>query len=93
LPDKAEIKDTDKVFYLPSGGYINLQLKTWAALAGLKKHLTWHGIHTPLLFCVWERALKRCKNLGRSEIKTTQAHYAAIENKLQRAAVNLFDNH
>ncbi|GHV56564.1 tyrosine recombinase [Bacteroidia bacterium] len=94
LPDKADAKDTDKVFYLPSGGYTNLQLKTWAALAGLKKHLTFHvARHTyaTILLSLGAGIETISKNLGHSEIKTTQAHYAAIENKLQRAAVNLFD--
>jgi integrase len=91
-PDTA--KDTDKVFYLPSGGYTNLQLKVWAALAGLKKHLTFHvARHTyaTILLSLGAGIETISKNLGHSEIKTTQAHYAAIENKLQRAAVNLFD--
>ena len=94
LPDKSDAKDTDKVFYLPSGGYTNLQLKTWAALAGLKKHLTFHvARHTyaTTLLSLGAGIETISKNLGHSEIKTTQAHYAAIENKLQRAAVNLFD--
>jgi integrase len=93
LPDRAEAKDGDKVFFLPSGGYTNLQLKTWAALAGLKKHLTFHiARHTyaTILLSLGAPIEAISKNLGHSEIKTTQAHYAAIENKLQRAAVNLF---
>jgi integrase len=94
LPDRAGAIDTDKVFYLPSGGYTNLQLKAWAALAGLKKHLTFHvARHTyaTILLSLGAPIETISKNLGHSEIKTTQAHYAAIENKLQRAAVNLFD--
>ena len=94
LPDREQAKGTDKVFYLPSGGYTNLQLKTWAALAGLKKHLTFHvARHTyaTILLSLGAGIETISKNLGHSEIKTTQAHYAAIENKLQRAAVSLFD--
>ena len=94
FPDKIDAKDTDKVFYLPSTTYTNLQLKTWAALAGLKKHLTFHiARHTyaTTLLSLGAGIETISKNLGHSEIKTTQAHYAAIENKLQRAAVNLFD--
>ena len=94
MPNKAEAKDTDKVFYLPSTTYTNLQLKTWAMLAGVKKHLTFHTArHTyaTMLLSLGAGIETISKNLGHSEIKTTQAHYAAIENKLQRAAVNLFD--
>lgn len=94
LPKEAWGKNTGRVFYLPSGGYTNLQLKTWAALAGLQKHLSFHvARHTyaTLLLSLGAPIETISKNLGHSEIKTTQAHYAAIENKLQRAAVNLFD--
>jgi integrase len=94
LPNQAGAADTDKVFYLPSGGFVNVHLKAWAALAGVKKHITFHiARHTyaTLLLSLGAGIETISKNLGHSEIKTTQAHYSAIENKLQRAAVNLFD--
>jgi len=94
LPDRAGASDTNKVFYLPSGGYVNFQLKAWAALAGVKKHITFHiARHTyaTILLSLGAGIETISKNLGHSEIKTTQAHYSAIENKLQRQAVNLFD--
>ena len=94
LPDRAGAADTDRVFYLPSGGFVNVHLKAWAALAGVKKHITFHiARHTyaTLLLSLGAGIETISKNLGHSEIKTTQAHYSAIENKLQRAAVNLFD--
>jgi len=94
LPDRAGAADTDKVFYLPSGGFVNVHLKAWAALAGVKKHITFHiARHTyaTLLLSLGAGIETISKNLGHSEIKTTQAHYSAIENKLQRQAVNLFD--
>ena len=94
LPDRAGASDADKVFYLPSGGYVNFQLKAWAALAGVKKYITFHiARHTyaTILLSLGAGIETISKNLGHSEIKTTQAHYSAIENKLQRAAVNLFD--
>ena len=94
LPERADAKDTDNVFYLPSGGYVNLQLKQWAYVAQIKKHLTFHiARHTyaTILLSLGAGIETVSKNLGHSEIKTTQAHYAAIENKLQRAAVNLLD--
>jgi integrase len=94
LPDRAAAKDTDRVFTVPSSVYVNIQLKAWAALAGLKKHLTFHvARHTyaTLLLSLGAPIETISKNLGHSEIKTTQDHYAAIENKLQRQAVSLFD--
>jgi len=94
LPDRAGASDTDKVFYLPSGGFVNVHLKAWAALAGVKKHITFHvARHTyaTLLLSLGAGIETISKNLGHSEIKTTQAHYSAIENRLQRQAVNLFD--
>jgi len=94
LPDRAEKGDNEKVFYLPNGGFVNLHLKAWAALAGIKKHITFHiARHTyaTILLSLGAGIETISKNLGHSEIKTTQAHYAAIENKLQREAVNLFD--
>jgi site-specific recombinase XerD len=94
LPKEAWGKNTDHVFYLPSGSYTNLQLKLWAALANIQKHLSFHvARHTyaTLLLSLGAGIETISKNLGHSEIKTTQAHYAAIENRLQRAAVNLFD--
>jgi len=94
LPERDGAKDDEKVFRLPSGGYVNLHLKHWAELAGIKKKVTFHvGRHTyaTSLLSMGAQIEVISKNLGHSEIKTTQAHYAAIENKLQRAAVNLFD--
>ncbi|MDR1984049.1 MAG: site-specific integrase [Prevotellaceae bacterium] len=93
LPDRNGAKDTDKVFYLPSGGYTNLQLKTWAALAGLSKHLTFHvARHTyaTLLLSLETPIETVSKNLGHSEIRTTQI-YAKVVSKSQREAVNKLD--
>ena len=94
LPERGTAKDTDKVFKLPSGGYVNFHLKHWAISAGIKKHLTFHvARHTyaTVLLSLGAGIETISKNLGHSDIRITQMHYAAIENKLQRAAVNLFD--
>jgi integrase len=95
LPDRSGAKDTDKVFsYLPSGGYTNLQLKVWAALAGLKKHLTFHvARHTyATLHLTLETPIEVVsKNLGHSDIQTTQI-YAKVINQAQRAAVDKLDS-
>ncbi|MDR0793924.1 MAG: site-specific integrase [Chitinophagaceae bacterium] len=94
LPARADASDADRVFKLPTGGYCNWQLRVWGTLAGIKKHITFHiARHTyaTLLLSLGAGIETISKNLGHSEIKTTQAHYSAIENKLQRQAVSLFD--
>jgi len=94
LPDKGTAKDTDKIFSLPSNMYANLQLKAWAEVAGIKKHLTFHvARHTyaTILLSLGASMEVISKNLAHSDLKITQVHYAAIQNKQQRAAVNLFD--
>ena len=94
LPPKAEAKDTNNIFDLPSGNYINIQLKQWAFLAKITKNLSFHvARHTyaTILLSLGAGMEVISENLGHSDLKTTQNHYAAIENKVQRAAVNLFD--
>ena len=94
LPNRANAKDADQVYKLPSGGYTNFLLKAWATMAGLKKHLTFHVArhsYATILLSLGAGIETISKNLGHSEIRTTQHHYAAIENKLQREAVSLFD--
>ena len=94
LPARPTKADSEKVFKLPSNTYTNAHLQAWAALASVKKHITFHiARHTyaTVLLSLGAPIETISKNLGHSEIKTTQAHYAAIENKLQREAVNLFD--
>ena len=94
LPDRTNKADNDKVFDLKSNVYVNAQLQAWAGLAGIKKHITFHiARHTyaTLLLSLGAGIEIISKNLGHSEIRTTQAHYSAIENKLQRQAVNLLD--
>ena len=100
IPEKAKkylqekTIDDDKVFYLPTGTYCNMVLKSWAHVAGVNKHLTFHvARHTyaTILLSLGASLEVISKNLGHSNIGITQDHYAAIENKLQRDAVNLFD--
>ena len=93
IPDKMDVKDTDKVFCLPGGCYVNVQLKEWAKLAGLKKRLTFHvARHTcaTILLSLGAPIESISKVMGHSDIKTTQV-YAKVVNKAQREAVNLFD--
>ena len=42
LPERGEAKDDDVLFKFPSGGYVNLQLKQWVFMAGIKKRATFH---------------------------------------------------
>jgi len=94
LPNRSDAKDVDNVFNLPSGSYVNVQLKQWAFAANVTKNLSFHvARHTyaTILLSLGAGIETISKNLGHSEIRTTQSHYAAIENKLQRQAVDLFD--
>ena len=94
LPDRAGAQDTDSVFNMPSGGYTNLVLKAWAAMAGLTKHLTFHVARRSCatnLLTLGARMEVVSKILAHSDIRTTQAAYGVIQNQLQREAMNLFD--
>jgi integrase len=94
LPNRNGSADNAPIFSLSSLSYVNYQLRIWAAAAGVKKHITFHvSRHTyaTLLMSLGAGIEVISKNLGHAEIRTTQAHYAAIENKLQRQAVDLLD--
>ena len=87
-PDGA--KDDDFVFKVPSGGYTNMILKTWAMAAGVPKHLTFHmsrHTHATLLLSVETPIETVSKILGHSDIQTTQI-YAKVLNKSVLAAIN-----
>lgn len=93
MPDKAEATDDNRVFKLQSGGFVNLQLRQWAALAGVKKHIHFHvARHTyaTLLLSLEVPIETVSKNLGHSDIQTTQI-YAKVVNAAQRAAVDKLD--
>jgi len=93
LPGRNDSKDNDKVFDLQSGGFINLQLRQWAHAAGITKHIHFHvGRHTyaTLLLSLEVPIETVSKNLGHSEIRTTQI-YAKVINAAQRAAVDKLD--
>ncbi|MDR0618816.1 MAG: site-specific integrase [Bacteroidales bacterium] len=94
LPYRGSAGDTERVFdNLPTNTYSNVILKTWSLAMGLKKCLTFHvARHTyaTLLLSLGAPIESISKNLGHSDIKTTQV-YADVIGKSQRAAVNLFD--
>lgn len=94
LPDRASADDADRVFALPGVGYFNLQLKAWAALAGVKVHLTSHVARKSCasnLLTMGERMEVVSKILAHSSIMTTEAAYGVIAKPLQREAMNKFD--
>lgn len=96
LPARTDGDDTSRVFDLPGGGYVNLQLKVWGTLAKVNKHLTFHVSRrtcATILLTLGERMEVVSKILAHSDIRTTQAAYGVIENQLQRAAMNKFDEH
>jgi Site-specific recombinase XerD len=85
-------KGNGKIFYFPTVPTITRHIKLWSA--GINKNVTFHvARHTyaTMLITLGANMDIISKNLGHTNVKTTQNHYAAIENKIQRAAVNLFD--
>ena len=87
-------KDSDFIFNVPDGSFCNKMLKFWAVAAGINKHLTFHvARHTyaTLLLSLETPIETVSKNLGHSEIRTTQI-YAKVVSKSQREAVNKLDN-
>jgi len=42
LPERGDAGDNDRIYKLPSGGYTNYALKSWAFVAGIDTHLTYH---------------------------------------------------
>jgi len=93
LPDRENAKDTDNVFKLTSGGFVNSQLRQWAHAAGITKHIHFHvARHTyaTLLLSLEVPIEVVSKNLGHSDIQTTQI-YAKVINQQQRAAVSKLD--
>ncbi|MDR0560955.1 MAG: site-specific integrase [Prevotellaceae bacterium] len=94
LPEKpVGANDNDFIFKLPHGGYVNLQLRHWAFQAGISKHIHFHvARHTyaTLLLTLEVPIETVSKNLGHSEIRTTQI-YAKVINAAQRAAADRLD--
>jgi integrase len=91
-PDTA--KDNDSVFKMPCSVYINLHLKQWAVLAGIKKKLTFHvARHTnATLLLSLDVPIETVSDiLGHSEIRTTQI-YAKVIDKNKKIAVSKLDS-
>ena len=94
LPERSDAKDTDNVFDLPSSTHLNVQIKIWAALAGITKPITYHSSrHTFATILLNQGASMAAisKLLAHADLHTTQKHYAAIQDEFQRTTVDLFD--
>ena len=93
LPDKGTEKLTDNVFNFGNNVYSNTELKLLSALSGINKKITFHvARHTyaTLLLTLEVPIETVSKNLGHSDIHTTQI-YAKVMAQKQRAAVDLLD--
>jgi integrase len=93
LPDRAGAKATDIVFKLPTNKFTNVILKSWVFSTGITKRVTFHvARHTyaTLLLSLEVPIETVSKNLGHSDIQTTQI-YAKVINSAQRQAVNKLD--
>ncbi|MDR2824717.1 MAG: site-specific integrase [Prevotellaceae bacterium] len=90
LPDSSAAKATDIVFKLPTNKFTNVVLRNWAFAVGINKKVTFHvARHTyaTLLLTLETPIEVVSKNLGHSDIQTTQI-YAKVVNSAQRAAAD-----
>ena len=95
LPERDGASDKDKIFVLPVDGYVNNMLRSWAYMAGIKKHLTFHvGRHTYAV-----RVLNSTGGnlevlgslLAHANPQTTKI-YAKIVDPTKRQAVNMLND-
>jgi integrase len=91
LPDKGTAKGTDLVFGIGTKSHnVNVQLRKWALLAGISKHLTFHiARHTSatLMLSLGVPIETVSKVLGHANLQTTQI-YAKVVDKNKRDAVD-----
>ena len=93
LPERNKTKATDIIFKLPTNKFTNVALRNWACAVGITKKVTFHvARHTyaTLLLTLETPIEVVSKNLGHSDIQTTQI-YAKVVNAVQRAAVDKLD--
>jgi len=93
LPDRNAATATDIVFKLPTNKFTNVVLRNWTFAVGITKKVTFHvARHTyaTLLLSLEVPIETVSKNLGHSDIQTTQI-YAKVVNAAQRAAVDKLD--
>jgi len=93
LPDRNDARANDIVFKVPTNKFTNVVLRNWACAVGITKKVTFHvARHTyaTLLLTLETPIEVVSKNLGHSDIQTTQI-YAKVVNAAQRAAVRKLD--
>jgi len=94
LPECSDTKANDIIFKLPTNKFTNVVLRNWAFATGITKRVTFHvARHTyaTLLLSLEVPIETVSKNLGHSEIRTTQI-YAKVVSAAQRAAVDKLDS-
>ena len=90
LPERKLAKANEIVFKLPTNKFTNVVLRNWSFAVGINKKVTFHvARHTyaTLLLSLETPIEVVSKNLGHSDIQTTQI-YAKVINAAQRAAVD-----
>ena len=93
LPERNGKTDDDTIFALSQNGLTNEILAGWVLAAGIKKRVTFHvARHTnaTLLLSLGVPIETVSKQLGHSDIKTTQI-YAKVIDKNKREAVSRLD--
>jgi len=94
LPPKEKAADSDRVFNLPTNCHVNVNLRHWAALAGIKKRVTFHvARHTnaTLLLSLDVPIATVSKMLGHTNIRTTEI-YAKVIDKSKLDAIRKLDS-
>lgn len=90
MPERNGVKDTDRIFQMPSAGACNRALKVMAKNAGIKKRVSYHtSRHTfaTLALAATKDVTTVSKLLNHSDIATTQ-FYAEVLMDDKIAAVN-----
>lgn len=91
---QSKFKRSEKVFNLHAEVYIQIHLKKWTALAGIKKHITFHCSRHSFATMALTNDIDLftvSKLLGHRDIKTTQI-YAKLIDKKKDEAINKLPN-
>lgn len=91
-PDNAN--DSDFIFNIPNAGYTNIFLREWAALAGIRKHITFHvARHTyaTLMLNLGQPIEMISENLRHSTTQITKEIYAVYQIETRQKANNVLD--
>jgi len=93
LPPKGNAADSDSIFNLPTNCHVNINLRHWAALAGIKGRVTFHvARHTnaTLLLTLDVPIATVSKMLGHTNIRTTEI-YAKVIDKSKLEAMRILN--